>query len=149
MFWGFAAAKWSYTPGQFAIAARIGCGSAFPGESLPEIDLYFDSNGGCQPPMTRVDTGAPGTEILVKLAPQNPTELHSVSIQIDDGQSPVSADGGTVQYYAVINNLDDVNENSLIQWSVLTMPGEIDYSIHKSNTVVIAPGGTREYTRPR
>lgn len=148
MLGGFSVGNYTRTTGNVAIASRIGCNDSYPGEYLPELDLYYNSDGSCSSPMERVDQGAPGSEITVTLGQlPDSTEFHSISITIDDGQGPVPVEGGRFNYAAIIENLDDA-ENVLRKWSVLTLPSGEDYSIHKAKTVTISANDVKRYNRP-
>lgn len=149
VFYGFAMGKLSDDPGQILVSSRMGCDGAFPKEYLPEIDIFVDPNGYCKYLMQRVDTGAVGSEILITLDDTSPNPQHTVYIEVDEGEGQIPAAGGKLQYYAKIDNLDQDNDKTYVQWSTLILPGGEGYGIHKANSVTILAGEIREYKTPR
>ena len=149
VFWGFATRK-TTNGSVLSMSSRRGCGSTFPGEGAPEIDLFLERRACSGSTLDEwLDTGPVGTGITATLVPPSQSsELHAVSIQVDEGQGPVPATGGRFNYDATIENLDTA-ENSFIQWSVLTLPTGEDYGIHRTTNYTLSANSERVFTRTR
>jgi hypothetical protein len=110
VFWGFTVGRLSNTSGDILLSSKIGCGTSFPGEGDPELDLYIytGASGGCSSSKSRVDTGPVGSEISVTLVPVVTASKEFVAIaslpDIDNSGYPevavlaVSADDQVMVY---------------------------------------------------
>ncbi len=90
--------------------------------------------------LTGVDVEITGTIEVVA--------THDVSIQLDEGEGIVGAEGGRVKYDATISNLDmEASYKDFVRWSVITLPTGEEYPIHKARSVQVGAGEERTYSR--